>query len=239
MNSRLCIELCAGCARLSSSLAAQGFKTMAVDHAANKHAACHPIVTLDLASEEEVKFLMSLLTQPNLVIYIHAAPPCGTCSRAREKKIAKRFLKMGLKEPQPLRSAHFPHGLPGLRGTDLRRVQAANSIYKNIAKILDAALQLGACISIENPTRSYMWATKWVAALIEKYCMLACPRIVLASWKARGSSFFVRCAEMRASKRLLNSWNCSFMVSRSQANLRLPSSFLRRLVIQHFQMSNS
>lgn len=38
---------------------------MAVDHAANKHKACHPIVTLDLASDEAVEYLLTLLTQPH------------------------------------------------------------------------------------------------------------------------------------------------------------------------------
>lgn len=46
---------------------------MAVDHVSNKHGAGHPIVTLDLASDEAVEYLLTLLSHPQPVFYIHAA----------------------------------------------------------------------------------------------------------------------------------------------------------------------
>ena len=98
-NAVFTIELCAGCARLSASLAAKGFRAMAVDQKSNKHKQAYATVALDLASEEAVKFLLSLLEQPGRVFYVHAAPPCGTCSRARERRLKRAVRRLGVKEP--------------------------------------------------------------------------------------------------------------------------------------------
>ena len=123
MNSILFIELCAGCARLSANVAARGMQTLAVDQACNRHKQCHPTISLDLANDESVKYLLTLLKQPGRVFFIHAAPPCGTSSRARERKLSKKLRRKGVKEPQPLRSLLWPQGLPHLQGLDLKRVQ--------------------------------------------------------------------------------------------------------------------
>jgi len=40
LNSLYFVELCAGCARLSASMAARGFKVLAVDHVHNRHKQC-------------------------------------------------------------------------------------------------------------------------------------------------------------------------------------------------------
>ena len=169
VGSILCIELCAGCARLSLALSTQGFKAMAVDQKSNRHRQLFPTVTLDLANEEAVQYLATLLRQPGLVFYLHCAPPCGTASRAREKKLSARLIRRGVKEPKPLRSGVHPHGLPGLAGVDLKRVTTANAIYKNIAALCELAMKSGAYVSIENPSRSYMWMTRWMAKLISDF----------------------------------------------------------------------
>lgn len=119
------IELCAGCARLSASLSAKGFRAMAVDQKSNKHQQAYATIALDLESDEAVHYLLSLLKQPGRVLYVHAAPLCGTCARTRERKLKRALRKLGVKEPQALRSAQFPHGLPGLKGTNLKRVLLA------------------------------------------------------------------------------------------------------------------
>ena len=74
MNSLLCIELCAGCARLSATLYARGFKVMAIDQKQNRHKQLHATIALDLASDEAVQYLKSLLRQPGVVLFLHCAP---------------------------------------------------------------------------------------------------------------------------------------------------------------------
>ena len=79
-------ELCAGSAGLSMQLARVGLATVAVDHKFNKHAPKVPCVRLDLSKESGWTILWKLLEQGRL-LYCHGAPPCGTASRAREKKV--------------------------------------------------------------------------------------------------------------------------------------------------------
>lgn len=62
MNSALFIELCAGCARLSANVAARGMQTQAVDQSCNRRKQCRPTISLDLADDESVKCLLTLLT---------------------------------------------------------------------------------------------------------------------------------------------------------------------------------
>ena len=137
------IELCAGSARLTATLSALGFGTMAMDQKMNRHKQCHPTICLDLANEETVNYLQSFLNTPGYVFYIHAAPPCGTCSRARERKLARHLKALGAKEPQPLRSPQHPHGLPNLCNRDKLRVDTANAIYQNVAAILTKQCRRG------------------------------------------------------------------------------------------------
>lgn len=149
-------------------MSTKGFKSTAVDQKSNRHKEKYPTVCLDLANDEAVKYLLALLKQPGLVFYVHAAPPCGTASRAREKKLSWKVKALGAKEPQPLRSEKWPHGIPGLKGSNLRRVTTANDIYRNVAFLCKCGIQAGAFVSIENPSRSYLWLTKWMKDLIEE-----------------------------------------------------------------------
>ena len=148
-------------------------------------------ICLDLANDEAVKYVLALLKQPGLVFYLHAAPPCGTASRAREKKLSWKVKALGAKEPQPLRSEKWPHGIPGLKGSNLRRVTTANDIYRNVALLCKCGIQAGAFVSIENPSRSYLWLTKWMKDLIEgcglfevrfQQCMWGGARDKWSSW---------------------------------------------------------
>ena len=57
----ICIELCAGSARLSCTLGAKGLQTYAVDHSRNRHSHQHGIITIDLANDSSVQQLVDLL----------------------------------------------------------------------------------------------------------------------------------------------------------------------------------
>ncbi len=91
--------------------------------------------------------------------FAHLAPPCGTASRAREKPLPAHILKLGVKEPQPLRSSQYPMGLPGLEDEDAIRVAAANELYTFTAAFAAECHLLHVLFFFENPKRSYMWET--------------------------------------------------------------------------------
>eukprot|EP00435_Cladocopium_sp_Y103_P023093 s793_g5.t1 len=143
-----------------------GFQVLAVDQRSNRRQQEHPTVALDLTNDEAVNYILSLLTKPGVVLYLHAAPPFGTARRARATQLSARRRALGLKARRPLRSAAHPHGLPSLQGADLRRVRAANLIYRNVCRIAAAAVQAGCLVSIESHTRSWMWETDYFKDLL-------------------------------------------------------------------------
>ena len=102
-----------------------------------------------------------------MVVYIHAAPPCGPCSRARNRRIPFHLRSQGAPDPKPLRSERWPQGLQELLELDAERVATANAIYQNVCKIVKHFAS-SALISIENPSRSYMWLTSWFQSLISE-----------------------------------------------------------------------
>ena len=176
-------------------MAAKGFKVMAVDQKSNRHKQLFPTISIDLADDEAVQYLISLLTKPGAVFYLHCAPPCGTASRARERRLSFALRKRGVKEPKPLRSSSHPHGLPHLQGVELRRVTTANSVYRNVAAVCRAALKAGCYVSIENPSRSYMWETEWMLSLIAEFQLqeIKFQQCMWGSERDKWTSFFSSC----------------------------------------------
>ena len=85
------------------------------------------------------------------VVFIHAAPPCGTCSRAREIPLGPGG------GPKQLRNEEYPSGLPHLEGRDLERVQLANALYNGLTRFLTQCTLQETPWSVENPTSSYLW----------------------------------------------------------------------------------
>ena len=146
----LCIELCAGCARLSSALKRLGFATVAVDHSKNRYRSLHPTVFIDLANEESVQQVVSLFDQQGVLLYLHAAPPCCTISRARNRRISKTLQARGIPDPRPLRSDKHPNGLPRLRGVDAKELQL---LMPYIATLLSFWNMLG-IIQSSSPLRT-------------------------------------------------------------------------------------
>lgn len=98
---------------------------------------------------------------------IHLAPPCGPASRAREKKIHS-FRRLGITEPQPLRSDEYPDGLPGLKNQDQIKTEAANLLYSAVASIVLLALDCSIHVSAENPASSLMWQTTFLRPLTQR-----------------------------------------------------------------------
>ena len=126
------IEVFAGSGRLTRAFRSLGCDAWGIDWKGGRLARETPaFLTLDLTLESEQKFFDKLITHP-LLAFVHFAPPCGTCSRAREIRHAD--LRDG--GPPPLRSEAFPLGLPNLlqdHPHEAPRVAAANVLYAFVA----------------------------------------------------------------------------------------------------------
>ena len=139
------VELCAGTAMLSRCFKEREFGVLAVDHQSNRFVPLAEICSLDLTKDYTWEFLHHLL-EHYPIKFIHAAPPCGTASRAREIRLSGRC-------PQPLRSEAEPEDLSSLTGEDLDRVKAANAIYAGISKLLLKATELHITWTVESRTQ--------------------------------------------------------------------------------------
>lgn len=125
-----------------------------MDHSANRHSPKVRPLVLDVTNRKHLDILKTLL-QFGRPCYAHLGLPCGTCSRAREKPLPSHLT--GYSAPQPLRDEWHLEGLPHLSGSDLLKVQIANTLCKAAIESLEVCRQLGICISNENPLRSWLW----------------------------------------------------------------------------------
>ena len=161
-ESPLFIELCCGSAILSSVVAKHGFEFMAIDFEGNKHHPYVHVVQLDLRKADTWEFLR-FVVQDRFVFHVHAAPPCGTASRARDRRLSKHT-----HGPPPLRSAEFPLGFPWLSGVWMDKVTSANDIYLQLAEFCSWLSSTGTTWSIENPGNSYLWDISEYQALAQQ-----------------------------------------------------------------------
>ena len=58
-----------------------------------------------------------------------------------------------------LRSSTYPEGFPNLKGTNLKRVTAANKLYAFLTKVVLRAHDRNIIFVIENPRSSLFWLT--------------------------------------------------------------------------------
>ena len=140
------LELCAGSAMLSRCFHEQGFTVMPVDHQQNRFHPLAKICNMSLTLDSSWKYLFWLVSTFT-VLFCHAAPPCGTCSRARE-------LPGG---PPPLRNEVYPWGFDDLSSDQRARVDAANKIYIGLAKFVEFLILQNVFFAIENPENSLLW----------------------------------------------------------------------------------
>ena len=160
-----CLELCAGSGRLTAALRQVGLDAWGVDHKKSKLLPeTAAMILLDLTDPSDVKILWRLLEHP-LLIFVFMAPPCGTCSRSRERAVPG-VLGGG---PPPLRSDDFPEGFPDLAERlpdQFDRVTAANLIYKLLADVATYLLSRGIAWAIENPRNSILWNIAYMKVVI-------------------------------------------------------------------------
>ena len=162
LSGLICIELCAGSAKLSSALYRVGFQAVAVDHAANKHQQRVHCIQIVLAAAGAFALVSSMLEEPN-VLYVHVAPPCGTASAARNRPVAAALRAKGIPNPPPLRSKACPEGLPNLSPQNQQRAEQASSIYQLCSRVIGLCLERGIVVSVENPARSLFWDMPCIA----------------------------------------------------------------------------
>ncbi|CAE7366831.1 unnamed protein product, partial [Symbiodinium sp. KB8] len=92
----------------------------------------------------------------------------GTASASRGKHIQK-WAKQGFQLPVALRSQEFPDMLPGLSSKDRRRVEEANQLYFETARLVLEVQRRGILVAIENPDSSMYWETSFFQS-IRKQC---------------------------------------------------------------------
>ena len=92
------LEVCAGSAGLSKALSAIGFDSVGVDWIRNRHRAKAPIVRIDLSTEEGQTEASEMMKDPR-IRYVHLAPPCGTFTRARDKRVPRHLVEAGAPDP--------------------------------------------------------------------------------------------------------------------------------------------
>ncbi|CAE7255146.1 unnamed protein product [Symbiodinium sp. CCMP2592] len=122
-------------------------------------AAMKSVGLLDLSLEASQHLVFQILSSDQLV-FVWMAPPCGTCSRARE--IAMSTSRYG---PRPLRSDDFPDGLPHLLDHEAERVKKANELYKLVTQVCIRCTDKQLPWTVENPFSSLFWRTSfWTEA---------------------------------------------------------------------------
>eukprot|EP00438_Fugacium_kawagutii_P013469 Skav231273 [mRNA] locus=scaffold2436:470175:474164:- [translate_table: standard] len=138
-------------ARMPTVLVEGGFDVLPIDFHGNKHRPHVHVVELDLRKDSTWGFL-KFLVRSRRPFHFHAAPPCGTSSRARDRPLGPE--EHG---PPKLRSEEFPLGFPWLTGYWKDKVDSANNIYLKLIAFCLWLNALGIFWSIENPGNSYMW----------------------------------------------------------------------------------
>ena len=152
------IEIFCGSARVTAALKELGLRdSFGIDHALDK--AVSEAKRLDLTKSADQEILMQWLKSP-LVVGVFLAPPCGTCSKARNIQLRDEKGRK-IPGPIPLRSETWPEGFPGLRDKDRARVSAANLLYEFVGQVVTVADSLGLMVVVENPRSSIFWLTRF------------------------------------------------------------------------------
>ena len=160
-------EVFCGAAGLTLNLSKAGFNAVGIDHKSNKDKPKGRCLWIDLSTRFGQEDLRKRVLH-DTVAYVHFAPPCGTASRARDRRRYNADGTPAKLDPKPLRSDQYPDGLPSLIGTDLERVKTANELYRFVAVLCAELSAKGIAWSIENPKNSRMWDTKWFRWLSRK-----------------------------------------------------------------------
>ena len=152
------IELFAGSGRVTAHLKFYGIKdSFGVDH--KRLSSIAPIMVCDLTTKEGQRLCKKWVGSKSCA-GLFAAPPCGTCSRAREIQLRDAKGRR-LPCPPPLRSDLSPNGLPNLSHYNCLRVSLANRLYHFLAELVVDLVKRNIPVVIENPRSSLYWLTSY------------------------------------------------------------------------------
>lgn len=144
-------DVYSGTAGLTAALRRVGLtNSLGVDAHVTKQVRA-PVVRLDLTTPTGVELLWKILQHKHVAV-VHLGPPFGTSSRARHIRRAHG------PDPKPLRSAPFLD-VTYPSGVNAKRVAATKKLYSLAGEIFARCTTNGILCTLENPARSYMWAT--------------------------------------------------------------------------------
>ena len=113
ISSAVFVELCCGAAGFSAEMHTLGCDALGVDYIRNPSKPKCATLLADLSCETGQALVDDIFDHSN-VQATHAAPPCGTASKARERPMPQSLIQMGAPAPRQLRSATYSLGLPNL-----------------------------------------------------------------------------------------------------------------------------
>ena len=155
---KLVLELCAGSAQLSRCFIEAGFDALPIDHKQNRFHPFAKVCNMSLTEASTWTYLQGII-KDHEVEFVHIAPPCGTCSMARQ-------IQRQPSDPKPLRSQEHLMGIPNLSPPDEARAQAANAIYIQMADFAQVLNRRSILWSIENPGNSWLWKLPCMAPIV-------------------------------------------------------------------------
>lgn len=167
ITTAVSLELCCGSAGLSAAMHAVGFDALGIDFIRNPSKPKSAVLSADLSSSAGQSLVVDILDN-SCVQYGHGGPPCGTASRAREKRIPLALIKQGAPTPRQLRSELHPLGLPNLSPNESMRVNLANQIYFFFAAFFLRLHNSNILWTLENPLRSYFWLIPGIVFLLSQ-----------------------------------------------------------------------
>ena len=105
--SLLCLELFCATANLTQALGANSYRAIGVDRKYRVRRATGQNLLLDLTGAECPRKFFDVVSHLDQ-FYVHLAPPCGSSSRARERRLPKRAIDAAVSVPARCRSDEFP-----------------------------------------------------------------------------------------------------------------------------------
>ena len=146
-------EFFAGSARFCKACRDLGYKVLGFDP--SNVNACSAVAKLDLIQEAAQRIVWDLIAACR-PFHVHAAPPCGTASKARERPLPRSHF-LAARAPKPLRSSEFPLGLPSLGASSLHslRVRQATVLYRFVLRLLLHCAKSGINVRVDNPRNSW------------------------------------------------------------------------------------
>ena len=163
-----------------------GWDIIAIDNKRNRFHPLAKICVLDLSRDTSWEYLRWVCKQFP-VKWVHAAPPCGTSSRARERPGG----------PPPLRTDQEPWGKSDLIGTDADRVSAANFLYLALYDFVEFLNSCNIHWSIENPANSLLWQLDPYQALVSSHCKVDMQTCAFGGTRPTWKSFLTSLPQFR------------------------------------------